>query len=69
VEAVTAEELLDDPESKPCPLCGTHWETVTACWDEANGRYRVRAIPAGWNRGSPSSQRAGSAVGFVEQRR
>jgi hypothetical protein len=68
-EPVTAEELLDDAESKPCPVCGTPWETVTASWDEANSRYRVLSIPECWNRGSPSRVSGRSAVRSSEQRR
>jgi hypothetical protein len=69
VEPATAEELLDDPESKPCPVCGTPWETVTASWDEANCRYRVQSIPACWNRGSPLRVSAKSVVRSSKQRR
>jgi hypothetical protein len=42
VEPITAEELLDQVESKPCPICGTPWETITAVWNEPSGRYLVR---------------------------
>lgn len=65
-EPATADELLDDPESKPCPFCGTPWETVTAVWDEGHGHYRVRAIPGCWNRGSPLALGASSAACFGE---
>jgi hypothetical protein len=27
VEPITAEELLDQAESKPCPICGMPWDT------------------------------------------
>jgi hypothetical protein len=69
VEPVSADELLDDPESRPCPFCGTPWETVTALWDEANGHYRVRSMPAYWNRGSPPHLNAGAPVRSDERRR
>jgi hypothetical protein len=42
VEPVTAQELLDQAESKPCPVCGTLWETVAAAWSESSGHYLVR---------------------------
>jgi len=29
-ESDQADELVDDPESRPCPHCGVPWETVTA---------------------------------------
>jgi Replication protein len=44
VEPITAEELLDQAESKPCPLCGTPWETVVAVWDETCGHYAMRMV-------------------------
>jgi hypothetical protein len=42
VEPITAEELLDGAESRPCPICGVPWETVTALWNEARAQYLVR---------------------------
>ena len=36
-----AEDLLEDPEGKPCSICGGDWETVTAVWDDSLGRYRL----------------------------
>jgi hypothetical protein len=45
-EPADADELLDDPESRPCPICGVLWETVTAVWEEDAGRYVVRVAPA-----------------------
>jgi hypothetical protein len=69
VEPASADELLDDPESKPCSFCGTPWETVTAVWDEGHGHYRVRSIPGCWNRGSPSGLRAGWAARSGERGR
>jgi hypothetical protein len=62
VEPATADELLNDPESKPCPFCWTPWGTVTAMWDEGHGHYQVRAIPGRWNRGFPSGLDVGSAA-------
>jgi hypothetical protein len=53
VEPATEAELLDDPESRPCPVCGLPWATVTAIWVEATGRYVVRLAPL-WERGHPS---------------
>lgn len=57
VEPVTAEELLDEPDSKPCPICGAAWETVSAVWDEATGHYRVGLAPHR-ERGQPSRLKA-----------
>jgi len=39
------EDLVEDPESRPCGICGTPWETVTAVWVEALDRYVVRWLP------------------------
>jgi hypothetical protein len=47
-----ADELLDDPESRPCPHCGVLWETVTAVWQEAAGQYALRVVPSR-GRGQP----------------
>jgi hypothetical protein len=54
VEPITAEELLDQAESKPCPICGTPWETVTAVWEEAASHYVVRLRPSR-ERGQPTT--------------
>jgi len=51
-EPLRADELVDDPEARPCPLCRTLWETVTAVWDEAMGDYRVH-LPFSGSRGDP----------------
>ena len=56
-EAETAEELLDDPDSRPCVFCGTPWETVAAIWEERLDRYVVRAIPR-WERAKAPPARA-----------
>ena len=45
-EPQRADELLDAPDSKPCPLCGIPWETVTAIWHEARQRYGVQLVQA-----------------------
>jgi hypothetical protein len=42
VELITAEELLDQAASKPCPMCGTAWETVTAVWNERWDVYSIQ---------------------------
>jgi hypothetical protein len=52
-EAENAEELLDDPESRPCVFCGTPWETVAAIWDDALRQYVVRRSPWARDRASP----------------
>ena len=44
-EPAGVDELLDDPESRPCPLCGAAWMTVTAVWHQLDGRYLVRPAP------------------------
>ena len=54
-EPESAEELLEDPESRPCAFCGTPWVTVTAAWDEVMGRYAVRRSP--WERDQAPSPR------------
>jgi Replication protein len=66
VEPVTAEELLDRAETKPCLTCGTPWETVTAVWNEDDGHYRVRSVPAYWMQGPLLGLGAGFAVRFAE---
>jgi hypothetical protein len=48
-EAETAEELVEDPDSRPCVFCGTPWTAVAAIWDGRLDRYVVRAIPT-WER-------------------
>jgi hypothetical protein len=54
-----AGELLDDPESKPCPVCGWLWRTVTAVWVEAAGHYAVQASSGG-GLGHPPRESQGS---------
>ena len=44
-EPTTADELLEEPESRPCPICGTAWETVVAEWVAELDRYDVRWLP------------------------
>jgi hypothetical protein len=59
-EAESAEELLEDPESRPCAFCGTPWETVTAVWVEQLDRYVVRWEPP-WEGGKappPTGERS-----------
>ena len=58
-EAESAEELLDDPKSRPCVFCGTPWEPVAAIWDDRLDRYVVRAIPT-WERAKAPPARAPS---------
>ena len=52
------DELLDDPESKPCPHCGVLWKTVTAVWEETAGHYLVRVAPSR-GRGHPTARVVG----------
>jgi hypothetical protein len=51
-EPDAVDELLDDPESRPCPHCGVLWETVTAVWEEPAGHYALRVVPSR-GRGQP----------------
>ncbi|MGH7747842.1 MAG: protein rep, partial [Candidatus Dormibacteria bacterium] len=57
VEPQDADELLDDAESKPCPLCGVPWGTVAAVWDEGAGQYQLRSMPPR-ERGQPFTTRS-----------
>lgn len=54
-EPESAEELLEEPESRPCVFCGTPWVTVTAAWDDVMRRYVVRRSP--WERDRAPSPR------------
>jgi replication protein len=64
-EPATGDELIDDPESKPCSVCGTPWETVTAIWDQGIGRYRID-LPFRGARGDPRGLAGASAVRSLE---
>jgi hypothetical protein len=64
-EAESAEELLEDPESRPCVFCGTPWETVAAVWDDDLQRYLVRRLS--WERDRPPPRAPARAAPVAPQ--
>ena len=66
VEPEKADDLLDDPEARPCSTCGKPWETVTAVWDEPSGRYLLRLSLPRARRGRGTETRLGRGARPVD---